>query len=142
MKKVLTLSVALVAAAGIWSGVAAIASPQSKDSSAGLPARVRALEGKVNVLRVQVADLRRKQACLTALPVSQFGNGTTAGYYFTNDGGITTFLTTGLDVTPAGQAPGAYVARINPSCVQGGSARMSASGYRVDPGIAGVQARK
>jgi hypothetical protein len=130
VKKVLVLSGALVAAAAIWSGVGAIASPQSKQSSAGIPARVRALEAKVKTLRVQVADLRGKQACLTALPVSQYGNGTTSGYYFTNDG-VTQFLTSALDVTDVGQAPGAYVARIDPACI--GSLRaMSKSSYRLD----------
>jgi hypothetical protein len=130
VKKVLVLSGALVAAAAIWSGVGAIASPQSKQSSAGIPARVRALEAKVKTLRVQVADLRGKQACLTALPVSQYGNGTTSGYYFTNDG-VTQFLTSALDVTDVGQAPGAYVAKIDPACI-GSFRAMSKSSYRLD----------
>jgi hypothetical protein len=130
VKKVLVLSVALVTAAAIWSGVAAIASPQSKQSSAGIPARVRALEAKVKTLRVQVADLRGKQACLTALPVSQYGNGTTSGYYFTNDG-VTQFLTSALDVTDVGQPPGAYVAKIDAACIVSLGA-MSKSSYRVD----------
>jgi hypothetical protein len=130
VKKVLVLSVALVTAAAIWSGVGAIASPQSKQSSAGIPARVRALEAKVKTLRVQVADLRGKQACLTGLPLSQYGNGTTSGYYFTNDG-VTQFLTSALDVTDVGQPPGAYVAKIDAACI--GSLRaMSKSSYRVD----------
>jgi hypothetical protein len=130
VKKVLVLSVALVTAAAIWSGVGAIASPQSKQSSARIPARVRALEAKVKTLRVQVADLRGKQACLTGLPVSQYGNGTTSGYYFTNDG-VTQFLTSALDVTDVGQPPGAYVAKIDAACI--GSLRaMSKSSYRVD----------
>jgi hypothetical protein len=130
VKKVLVLSVALVTAAAIWSGVGAIASPQSKQSSAGIPARVRALEAKVKTLRVQVADLRGKQACLTALPISQYGNGTTSGYYFTNDG-VTSFLTSALDVTDVGQAPGAYVAKIDTSCI-GALRAMSKSSYRLD----------
>ena len=143
MKKTLTLAVALVAAAGIWSGVGAIASPQSREASAGLPARVRALEGKVRTLRSQVTVLQGQQACLTALPLSQYGNGTTSGYYFTNDGGVTSFLTTGVDVTAAGQPPGAWVARINATCVTSSPARrMATSSYRADREIAGAHALK
>ena len=143
MKKLLTLAVALVVAGGIWSGMAAIASPQSPEASAGLPARVRSLEGKVRTLRVQIGDLRGKVACLTALPISQYGDNVIAGYVYSNDGGNTVFLTTGLDVTAQGQAPGAWVARIDNSCVSGASARtMATSSYRAERTIDRAHALK
>jgi hypothetical protein len=101
---------------------------------------VRALEAKVKTLRVQVTDLRGKQACLTGLPISQYGNGTTSGYYFTNDG-VTQFLTSALDVTDVGQAPGAYVARIDASCI-GTVKAMSKSSYRLDRSLKVTHALK
>lgn len=142
MKKTLVLALALVVAAGMWSGVAAIASSQSKQAELTIPSRLRALESKVRVLRTQVNDLRGKQACLTALPLSQFGT-SAAGYVYTPDGGYSVFFTSALDVTPTGQSPGAWAARINPSCVtQSSASRMSTSSYRADRSIASSQALK
>jgi hypothetical protein len=88
----------------------------------------------------QVTDLRGKQACLTGLPISQYGNGTTSGYYFTNDG-VTQFLTSALDVTDVGQAPGAYVAKIDASCI-GTVKAMSKSSYRLDRSLKVTHALK
>lgn len=139
MKNTLTLSVALVVAAGIWSGVGALASPQSNQRSASLPGRVRALEAKVRTLRSQVTDIRGQAACLSALPLSQYGS-STSGYYFTNDGGMTYFFTTALDVTAVNQTPGAWVAKIDPSCVSSGG--LAKSSYRADREIAGAHALK
>lgn len=128
MKKILVVALALVVSAGIWSAVGAIASSQSGKAELTIPSRIRALESKVRVLRTQVNDLRGKQACLTALPISQYGN-SAAGYVYTPDGGYSVFFTSALDVTPSGQTPGAYVARVDSTCV---SRAMSPSSYRTD----------
>lgn len=124
MKKTLTLAVALVAAAGIWSGVGAMASTQSTETSASLSARVRALEAKVRTLRTQVNNLRAGQACLRAVGIAQYGDGTTSGYYWTEDSGATQKLTSGLDLDTA-SPPRGWMAVIDPGCVSSQSMHSS-----------------
>jgi hypothetical protein len=126
-KNTLVLIGAILVIAAVWSGVGAMASPQHQQASAGLNARVRALEANVRSLKSQMASTKKKvnalvgaQACLTAQGLSQYGNATTTGYYYTNDQGVTTILTHATDFD-AGSAPTAWMARVDPGCVTGGS---------------------
>ena len=89
----LVLVGAIAVIAAVWSGVGAMASPQHQQASAGLNARVRALEANVRSLKSQMASTKKKvnevvgaQQCLTAQGLSSYGTGTTTGYYYTNDG--------------------------------------------------------
>lgn len=134
-KNTLALIGAILVIAAVWSGVGAMASPQHQQASAGLNARVRALEANVRSLKSQMASTKKKvnalvgaQACLTAQGLSQYGNGTTSGYYYTNDG-VTTFLTHAADFD-AGSTPSAWMARIDPACLSGGGSQsMHSFGY-------------
>ena len=129
-RNTLVLVGAILVIAAVWSGVGAMASPQHQQSSATLTARVRALEANVRSLKSQMASTKRKvnqveglQRCLTAQGLSQYGDGTTTGYFFTNDAGATVILTHATDFD-AGATPTAFMARIDPGCVSGGSERM------------------
>jgi hypothetical protein len=60
--------------------------------------------------------------CLTfgQVPIAQYGGATPTphGYVYTNDGGATFGLSTALDVVPAGAAPAAFVAAVDPACIK------------------------
>jgi hypothetical protein len=136
-KNTLVLIGATLVIAAVWSGVGAVAAPQHQQASAGLNARVRALEANVRSLKSQMASTKKKvnalvgaQACLSAQGLSQYGDGTTTGYYYTNDGGVTTILTHATDFD-AGSAPTAWMARVDPGCVSSGrSSRMQSFRYQ------------
>ena len=140
-KNALVLVGASLVIAAVWSGVGAMASPQHQQASAGLNARVRALEANVRSLKSQMASTKKKvnqvvgaQACLTAQGLSSYGTGTTSGYYYTNDGGVTTFLTHATDFD-AGTAPTAWMARVDPGCIGSSSESMQSFRYQRSPSI-------
>ena len=106
----------------------------------GLNARVRALEANVRSLKSQMASTKKKVnqlvgalACLTAQGLSSYGDGTTSGYFYTNDAGATVFLTHATDFDP-GLTPTAWMARVNPACVSS-SKSMQNFRYQRSPSI-------
>lgn len=140
MKNTLILVGAILVIAAAWSGVGAMASPQHQQTSLGLNARVRALEANVRSLKSQMTSTKKKvnqlvaaQACLTAQGLSSYGDGTTSGYFYTNDAGATVFLTHATDFDP-GLAPTAWMARVNPACVTS-SKSMQSFRYQRSPSI-------
>jgi hypothetical protein len=114
MKKTLAFAAAVAAAAAVGSGVGAIASPQTPQKS--IPARIRALEAKVRVLRTQVDTLGANQSCFRALGIAQYGDKTTSGYVWTQDAGATFGLESALDIDTSA-APAAWMAVIQPGCI-------------------------
>jgi multidrug efflux pump subunit AcrA (membrane-fusion protein) len=98
---------------------------------ARLNASVEAVSGLVNTATGAIK-------CLSfgAVPIGQYGGPSPAphGYLYTNDGS-TTVITTGLDLVPAGTAPGAYVAAVDPACIK------TSSAARATSDAAGRQAR-
>jgi hypothetical protein len=140
MKNTLILVGAILVIAAAWSGVGAMASPRHQQTSLGLNARVRALEANVRSLKSQMASTKKKvnqlvgaQACLTAQGLSSYGDGTTSGYFYTNDAGATVFLTHATDFDP-GLTPTAWMARVNPACVSS-SKSMQNFRYQRSPSI-------
>jgi hypothetical protein len=110
--------VVLVAAVGVQ-----FASSATSKSSRSIPARVKALEKKVKTLTASVATLKARADCLGAVGVTQYGNPTAGqGYFYTNDGGATVGLTTGLDATASGGTPTFLAATVNPACISGSRA--------------------
>jgi hypothetical protein len=106
--------IALVATALIVIAASQLVTTVGATGKATIARRVAALERKVRTLQARSACLKQ------VIPMTQYGNPTAGqGYYYTNDGGTTVFLTTGVDVTQSGQAPGAYIAVVESRCVTG-----------------------
>ena len=135
-KNTLVLVGAILLIAAVW-WIGAMASPQQKQSSAGLNARVRALEANVRSLKSQMASTKKKvnqlvgaQACLTAQGLSSYGtDGGPSGYFYSNDAGATSFLTAATDFD-TGATPTAWMARVDAGCVTGGSSSESMQSFR------------
>src|SRR6266542_248563 len=116
------LLVIAVALAAVVSVQLASSAPATK---ATIPGRVAALEAKVKKLTSRVNVLQARAACLSAQGLSQYGNpGAGSGYVYTNDGGTTLGLTTGIDFPASGTTPTFYAAAVNSACVTS-SARAS-----------------
>jgi len=117
MKKLVALVAAglvLIAASQLVSTVQA----NRKTSQATIARRVAALEKKVKALQSQVKGIKGDLACENAVVgVTQYGNPPASqGYLYTPDN-VNVFLTTALDVTPAGQTPRAWIPVVDASCV-------------------------
>jgi hypothetical protein len=79
--------------------------------------RVPKLQSQIRQLQSSVADLQRWKGCFKKIvPISLYGDETT-GYvylYGPNDMGTTS----ALDIPAQNEQPGAWVAEVDPSCVQ------------------------
>jgi prophage DNA circulation protein len=144
----------------------AVAVPIAQGTTAAKDPRVTKLIKQVNVLKGQVASLQSDvstlkndvatvqqtattvqnglttlQGCVKykALPVADYGNGSTEGYVYAKNSGADILLTSALDVTPQGTTPQAYLAEVNPSCVSAAVRSTAAASGRTAHGIPGVK---
>jgi hypothetical protein len=124
----LLLAVAAVAVAvPIAQGTTAAKDPRVP----GLIRTVNTLKGQVASLQSDVDDLRQTATTLTeglsslqkcvkyqVAPITRYGNNTT-GYFYGDANQFTGefFVTSALDFTQAGDTASAYVAKVNPTCV-------------------------
>jgi prophage DNA circulation protein len=108
-----------------------------------LKGQVTSLQSDVSSLKNDVATLQQGattvqnglsalQSCVKykAMPVADYGNGSTEGYVYARNSGADIILTSALDVTPQGATPQAYLAEVNPSCVSAATRSTAAASGR------------
>jgi hypothetical protein len=87
---------------------------------------VGTLKTDLGVVKTDLATVKSDAASLSqcfrfkVMPVADYGTGPDEGYLYARQNGAQVFLTSALDVAPAGQQQ-AYLAVVNPQCVTAAS---------------------